>query len=190
MLKPDSQQTQVFFEQLPIGGLWESEYNTQAINRLYFDHSQINLFNHKDALFIDRKTAINYHDPKLLATPIPAANGVSSAFALARMYAMHANEGVWEGDTLIDPTVLAKMRQINATGMDGVMPATMHWRAGFHRLFSLQNTPNAYGHMGYNGSVAFCDPDRGLALAFIHNFDTTMLNDVRQFVLTELALVV
>lgn len=190
VLKPDSQQTQVFFEQLPIGGLWESEYNTQAINRLYFDHSQINLFNHKDALFIDRKTAINYHDPKLLATPIPAANGVSSAFALARMYAMHANEGVWEGDTLIDPTVLAKMRQINTTGMDGVMPATMHWRAGFHRLFSLQNTPNAYGHMGYNGSVAFCDPDRALALAFIHNFDTTMLNDVRQFVLTELALVV
>ena len=42
--------------------------------------------------------------------------------------------------------------------------------------------------MGYNGSVAWCDPERQLSFAFIHNFDTTMLNDVRQFALTEAVL--
>lgn len=190
VLKPDSDATQAFFGRLPIARLWHGEQTTAAINRLYFDHSQIHIINHKDALFVERKTAINYHDPKLLVAPIPAANGVSSAAALARLYAMHANHGVWAGRAMIDPITLAKMRQINTTGMDGVMPAAMHWRAGFHRLFGLQDAPNAYGHMGYNGSVAFCDPDRGLALAFIHNFDTTMLSDVRQFVVTELALMV
>ena len=59
---------------------------------------------------------------------------------------------------------------------------------GFHRLFSLQDVPDGYGHMGYNGSVAFCEPSRRLSFAFIHNFDTTMLNDVRQFALSEMAL--
>jgi hypothetical protein len=42
--------------------------------------------------------------------------------------------------------------------------------------------------MGYNGSVAWCDPARQLSFAFIHNFDATMLNDVRQFALTEAVL--
>jgi hypothetical protein len=42
--------------------------------------------------------------------------------------------------------------------------------------------------MGYNGSVAWCDPTRQLSFAFIHNFDVTMLNDVRQFALTEAVL--
>lgn len=42
--------------------------------------------------------------------------------------------------------------------------------------------------MGYNGSVAWCDPARQLSFAFIHNFDTTMLNDIRQFALTEAVL--
>ncbi|STZ01559.1 Beta-lactamase [Moraxella lacunata] len=125
---------------------------------------------------------------RVLQAVIPAANGVSTAHALATIYAMHANGGVWQGQTLITPAVLADMRAVRVDGFDAVMPANMRWRSGFHRLFSLQHTPNAYGHMGYNGSVAFCDPDRHLSFAFIHNFDTTMLNDVRQFVLSETAI--
>jgi len=82
-------------------------------------------------------------------------------------------------------------------GLDAVMPAPMQWRLGYHRLFSLcQKTDNevggtrkqGFGHMGYNGSVAWCDPARQLSFAFIHNFDATMLNDVRQFALTEAVL--
>jgi CubicO group peptidase (beta-lactamase class C family) len=73
----------------------------------------------------------------------------------------------------------------------------MDWRLGYHRLFSIcQNVDSemlkanqqGFGHMGYNGSVAWCDPAQQLSFAFIHNFDTTMLNDVRQFALTEAVL--
>lgn len=188
VLKKDSQKALDLYQSLPIKAWGELEtLDTQSIAKLYFDPSKMNLINYKNALMLDGKTPVNYYDSKLLASPIPAANGVSTSLALATLYAMHANDGVWQGQTMIDQATLQTMRTIYSDGFDAVMPANMHWRAGFHRLFSTQNTPNAYGHMGYNGSVAFCDPDRRLALAFIHNFDTVMLNDVRQFVLSELA---
>lgn len=158
---------------------------TTAINRLYFDTPSMNMQNYKNALLADGKTPIDYHDKDLLCVPMPSANGVSTSYALALMYAMHANNGVWQGKTLINSDVMRVLRQVRTHSVDAVMPADMRWRAGFHKLFTMYHAPNAYGHMGYNGSVAFCDPDRQLSLAFIHNFDTTMLNDVRQFVITE-----
>jgi CubicO group peptidase (beta-lactamase class C family) len=67
-----------------------------------------------------------------------------------------------------------------------VMPAVMRWRLGYHRVFSLlHDTTTAFGHMGYNGSMAWCDPNRDLAVAFVHNYDVTMLGDIRQFILNE-----
>lgn len=188
-IKPDSEQTKQLLNDLPVSADWRAlsggDLTTQSINRLYFDSAKMNLTNYKRALTTDGKTPVDYYDEQYVGVPIPAANGVSSSHALAVLYAMHANDGVWQGKALIDGKTLAQMRTMYSDGFDAVMPANMNWRAGFHRLFSIYRAPNAYGHMGYNGSVAFCDPDRKLAFAFIHNFDTTMLNDVRQFVLSE-----
>ena len=161
---------------------------TQTINKQYFDTAQLNLVNYKHALIPDGKTPLDYHHPDYLGVPIPGANGVSTANALATIYAMHANDGVHDGQTIIDQETLKRLRCVYTQGLDAVMPADMAWRLGFHRLFSVQPSTEAYGHMGYNGSVAFCDPRRRLAVAFIHNFDTTMLNDVRQFIITEAVL--
>ena len=58
----------------------------------------------------------------------------------------------------------------------------------FVTIINAQNKSikaQGFGHMGYNGSVAWCDPARQLSFAFVHNFDVTMLNDIRQFALTE-----
>lgn len=191
VLKPDSDTAKALFSSLPISPLWKQKTDmltTQSVNQQYFDPSLLNLRNYKEALLADGKTPIDYHCIQNVSIPIPAANGVSSSHALATLYAMHANDGVWQGQLLIDPDTLRTMRDVYVFGTDAVMPAQMNWRAGFHRLFTLQSAPNAYGHMGYNGSVAFCDPDRRLSVAFIHNFDTTMLNDIRQFVVSEMAL--
>lgn len=191
-LKPDSPQTVQTLSKLPAAKLWQdalgsTDLGTASINRLYFDTSKMNLTNYKNALMPNGRDGVEYYSPSVMCAKIPAANGVSSAHALALIYAMHANGGVWQDQTLISPAVMADLRRVQVDGFDAVMPANMRWRTGFHRLFSVQHTPNAYGHMGYNGSVAFCDPDRKLSFAFIHNFDTTMLNDVRQFVLSEMA---
>lgn len=190
-LKPDSAEVLEALASFGVSALWADKVTsltTANINKLYFDTAKMNLVNYKNALMPNGRDGLQYHTHEVLQAIIPAANGVSTAHALATIYAMHANGGVWQGKTLISPDVMADLRRVQVDGFDAVMPANMRWRTGFHRLFSLQHTPNAYGHMGYNGSVAFCDPDRGLGFAFIHNFDTTMLNDVRQFVLAETAI--
>jgi len=173
--------------------------NTTRINSLYFNTSQLNLKNYKSALIPAGKQALDYHNRQTLQAVIPAANGVASAKALATIYAMLANGGVWQGKTLIDSATFEQLSTPQVEGLDAVMPAAMKWRLGYHRLFSLYEKKDAtnkrmnpalsgFGHMGYNGSVAWCDPERQLSFAFIHNFDTTMLNDIRQFALTEAVL--
>ena len=172
--------------------------DTAKINRLYFDNNQLNLKNYKSALVLANKQPIDYYNQQTLQAIIPAANGVASAQALATIYAMLANGGQWQGQTLIDQATFQQLSTPQVTGMDAVMPAHMDWRLGYHRRFSIcdnegfhtttdtdQNLNQAFGHMGYNGSVAWCDPAQQLSFAFIHNFDVTMLNDICQFALTE-----
>ena len=165
--------------------------DTAKINRLYFNNSQLNLKNYKSALVLANKQPIDYYDKRTLQAIIPAANGVASAQALATIYAILANGGVWQGETLIDEATFKQLSTLQVTGMDAVMPAKMNWRLGYHRRFSIchseadHDRAQGFGHMGYNGSVAWCDPERQLSFAFIHNFDVTMLNDIRQFALTE-----
>ena len=173
--------------------------NTARINSLYFNTTQLNLKNYKAALIPAGKHALDCHKSQTLQAVIPAANGVASAKALATIYAMLANGGIWQGNALIDSATFEQLSTPQVEGLDAVMPAAMKWRLGYHRLFSLYANNDdtdkgmspalsGFGHMGYNGSVAWCDPERQLSFAFIHNFDTTMLNDVRQFALTEAVL--
>ena len=168
--------------------------DTAKINRLYFNNSQLNLKNYKSALILANKQLIDYYDKRTLQAIIPAANGVASARALATIYAMLANGGKWQGQTFINEATFKQLSTPQVTGMDAVMPAKMNWRLGYHRRFSICHSEasndrvQGFGHMGYNGSVAWCDPARQLSFAFIHNFDVTMLNDIRQFALTEAVL--
>lgn len=173
--------------------------NTNKINSLYFDSSQLNLKNYKAALVPTNRQPVDYHKRETLQAIIPAANGVASAEALTIIYAMLANGGEWQGQTMIDQETFQQLATPQVVGLDAVMPAQMHWRLGYHRVFALCDEGRSiddsvkpqslrFGHMGYNGSVAWCDPARQLSFAFIHNFDTTMLNDIRQFALTEAVL--
>lgn len=174
-----------------------SMLDTMQINSLYFNKSHLNLKNYKAALIPDDKNTLDYHNRATLQAVIPAANGVASAQALATIYAMLANGGTWQGQTLIDNDIVQQLSVPQVTGLDAVMPAKMYWRLGYHRVFHLcldkdaeiiDSEWSSFGHMGYNGSVAWCDPKRQLSFAFIHNFDTTMLHDIRQFALTETVL--
>lgn len=221
-LKADSQHTLDVYANLPSYAYWQQQtlnnlqkedshdshraaneqnnlptLDTARINRLYFNTHNLNLKNYKAALVPAGKQPIDYYSRETLQAIIPAANGVASAQALATIYAMLANGGVWQGNTLIDNKTFRQLSTPQVDGLDAVMPAAMHWRLGYHRLFSvsqdnddqaLDSKEQGFGHMGYNGSVAWCDPARQLSFAFVHNFDATMLNDIRQFALTEAVL--
>ncbi len=206
-LKADSEQTLNTYAQLPSYECWQhlavtnelapasTALTATQINRLYFNHSAINASNYRAALVPANKQPIDYYNEQTLQAIIPAANGVASATALATIYAMLANGGTWQGKTLIDEATFAQLSKVHINGDDAVMPAKMQWRLGYHRLFSIcpngnealanNSAEQGFGHMGYNGSVAWCEPTRKLSFAFIHNFDATMLNDIRQFALSE-----
>ena len=174
--------------------------STLQINSLYFDVSNLSKSDYKRALVANARAPLDYYEKDSLSAVIPAANGVASAHALAIIYAMLADGGIWQGKTLIDEATFTELSRIYVTGSDAIMPAatnsntpqessSMQWRLGYHRLFSVcHEAGQGFGHMGYNGSVAWCEPKRQLAFAFVHNFDTTMLTDIRQFALTEVVL--
>lgn len=192
LLTQDTDSTLRFYQSLPFYPEWltlsqsGSPLTTQAINALYFQPANINIEDYKSALVPIGSRQFNYYHPVTLQAKIPAANGVASAIALATVYAMLANRGVWQGKTLINSAVFKALSTIHNQQFDKIMPAVMAWRLGYHRVFSLfHDVSDAFGHMGYNGSMAWCDPSRALAVSFVHNYDVTMLGDDRQFILNE-----
>ena len=192
LLTQDTDSTLRFYQSLPFYPAWltlsqsDSPLTTQAINALYFQPANINIEDYKSALVPIGSRQFNYYHPVTLQAKIPAANGVASAIALATVYAMLANRGVWQGKTLINSAVFKALSTIHNEQFDKIMPAVMAWRLGYHRVFSLfHDVSDAFGHMGYNGSMAWCDPSRALAVSFVHNYDVTMLGDDRQFILNE-----
>lgn len=197
MMVVDSQATLNFYQSLPLYKGWQTAFSqrypeknfshltTQQINGLYFDPTNIDINDYQSTLVPIGSRQFNYYHPSSLHAKIPAANSVASGEALATIYAMLANGGEWQGKQLISLDVFHQLKKIHNNQQDKVMPAVMQWRLGYHRVFSLSPADNAFGHMGYNGSMAWCDPSRQLAVAFTHNYDVTMMNDSRQFIINE-----
>ena len=101
---------------------------------------------------------------------IPAANGQFTARSLARMYAMIACGGELDGVRLLSEDQVREIGTIRNRTRDRVLFLPMHWRMGYHRAFAPgASAPMAFGHYGYGGSGAFCDPSRELAVAFTVN---------------------
>ena len=124
----------------------------------------------------------SFNDPAAVQACIPAANGMFTARSLARLYAVMANEGELDGVRLMSPHRVRQISQIQSRKIDKVVPLPMHWRLGYHRVFtSGPRTPNAFGHFGFQGSGAWCDPSRHLAVGFTVNSagGTTPFGDSR-----------
>lgn len=140
----------------------------------------------QDAMIPKGMKNFSFFSDEGLQAIIPAANGVFSANSLARIYAMLANGGEWQGQQLIRPEIFKQLSQIQYTRRDRIMPLPMHWRLGYHRILTLGKSSSGFGHMGFNGSGAWCDPERGLSFAYTHNFATTSITgDYRLWGLTQ-----
>jgi len=109
-------------------------------------------------------------DPRILDTPIPAANGLFTARSLARIYAMLAEGGTLDGVRLLSPRSIARASQVQTRGRDRVLQIPMHWRLGYHSAFTTRGRlATGFGHFGYGGSGAWCDPEQRLAVAMVTN---------------------
>lgn len=140
----------------------------------------------QDAMIPKGMGKLNMFSDKGLKAIIPAANGVFNAPSLAKIYAMLANGGVFDNHQFISAPTFQRLSQVQYTKRDRVMPLPMHWRLGYHRVLSLGKSSTGFGHIGFNGSGAWCDPERGLSFAYTHNFPTgSLTGDYRLWGLTQ-----
>jgi CubicO group peptidase (beta-lactamase class C family) len=140
----------------------------------------------QDAMIPKGMKHFSFFSPEGMQAVIPAANGAFSSDSLARIYAMLAARGEWQGQTLINADTFAKLSTVQSRKRDRIMPLPMHWRLGYHRVLSLGKASNGFGHIGFNGSGAWCDPERDLSFAYTHNFAAgSLTGDYRLWALTQ-----
>ena len=108
---------------------------------------------------------------------IPAGNGHFTARALAKMYAALAGDGSINGIRLVSPGRISHMQRLVTDRADIViLGMTINRSIGFilggkrgEEVTSLGPRKTAFGHTGAGGSVAFADPEVGLAIAVTLN---------------------
>lgn len=123
-----------------------------------------------DALAPHGIREFDFSADETVQVPIPAANGHFTARSLARLYAALGAGGELEGVRLLRPATLERATRVEVRGIDRVVPFPMQWRLGFHRAATSRGTlPSGFGHFGFGGSGAFCDPVSGVAVALVLN---------------------
>lgn len=119
------------------------------------------------------------NQPAAWTAALPAFGGVGSARGLAKIYAMLAAGGIWQGQQLVPPAVLTQLHTPLVNGMDRVLLMPTAFSAGammdpvdahgekLCRHFGPGK--KAFGHPGAGGSHAFADPEHGLSFAYVMN---------------------
>ena len=105
------------------------------------------------------------------AAEIPAANGIGTAAALAKIYA--ATMAPIDGVRLLNDDTRARA-SATVTPSDEpdlclVMPTTFGMGFMTHGMFTPYSGPGSFGHSGAGGSNAFAQPERQLAVGYVMN---------------------
>jgi CubicO group peptidase (beta-lactamase class C family) len=115
----------------------------------------------------------NYNDMwnarALRAAELPSSNGVGDARSLARLYASCL--GDVDGARTLQPATVERATAVQAKGKDEVLMIDSCFGLGFMlgSSFGAANPPSVFGHAGAGGSLAFADPERGLAFGYVMN---------------------
>ncbi len=104
-----------------------------------------------------------------LETVGPAFTGCFTARALAKLYGTLERGGSMGGVKLLDPDTLAAATTVQNDSPDLVLMIPVQWRLGFMGGGSFLSpagpNPQAFGHSGFGGSVAFADPKAEISMA-------------------------
>ena len=103
------------------------------------------------------------------AAEIPAANGITNARSLARMYA--ACIGEVDGVRLLQRNTVDAATRVQSAGEDLVLGYETRYATGFQLSFPFRPMAGegSFGHYGMGGSVGFADPGRRIAFAYVMN---------------------
>jgi CubicO group peptidase (beta-lactamase class C family) len=119
------------------------------------------------ALYFSGARSMMQGDTPFLDAEIPAANGVVTARALAKMYGAIANGGRVDGIQFLSPGLIAGLTGRRSLRLDRNLVIPLGFHMGYHQL-PFGAMPG-FGHVGLGGSLGWADPASGLAFAFVHN---------------------
>ena len=113
--------------------------------------------------------AVVQGDIPFLDSEIPAANGVTTARGLAKMYGALANGGRIDGTQFLSQDLVSGL-----TGRPSLLPdrnifVPLSFHLGYHSLPFPPGLMPGFGHAGLAGSVGWADPETGLSFGFVHN---------------------
>jgi CubicO group peptidase (beta-lactamase class C family) len=120
------------------------------------------------SMYFPGMKAVVQGDTPFLDAEIPAANGVTTARALAKMYGAIANGGRVDGTQF-----LSRERVEGLTGEPSYAPDRNIWvplsfHLGYHSV-PIPGVMPGFGHAGLAGSVGWADPESGMSFGFVHN---------------------
>lgn len=125
----------------------------------------------KKAAFLDRGSAPGGRgSAEWRMAEIPSANLHATARDLARMMSVVATGGALDHLAVLSEETLAQATRERIHGPDKVLPFDMSWAAGFTRNQGLNifgPNPEAVGHCGWGGSMAFADQAAGVSAAYV-----------------------
>ncbi|MEU9387414.1 serine hydrolase domain-containing protein [Streptomyces sp. NPDC048279] len=128
---------------------------------------------------------IDFNSAEVQAAELPASNGIGTARGLARMYA--ALIGEVDGVRLFTPETLASATAEQAAGVDRVIMMPTRFGSGY--MLPVETSPltgpRAFGHPGRGGSLAFADPEHGVAFGYVMNSIVEGGEDTRASTLVE-----
>ncbi len=130
----------------------------------------------------------NFNSRAVHAAEQPAANAITTARSLARLYA--ATIGEVDGMRLLDPATVEDATREQANGPDQVLIVNTRLGSGFFlpSPFSPLMGPRSFGHAGAGGSLAFADPARQVGFGYVMNqMQNNLSNDPRTAALIEAA---
>ena len=136
-----------------------------------------------------------WHDPRLHAAEIPAANGICDARSLACLYGACVDDVATASGQpfrILTPEQLSRAVVQKTEGPDVVlMGLDLQWGLGFNvntGLIALAGLggPSAFGHFGMGGSAGWADPDLHLGMGYVMNrMDLGTTGDTRSFSLMQ-----
>jgi CubicO group peptidase (beta-lactamase class C family) len=120
------------------------------------------------SMYFPGMKAVVQGEAPFLDSEIPAANGVTTARGLAKMYAAIANGGRVDGTQFLSPGLVAGLTGEPTFAPDRNLFLPMSFNLGYHSV-PIPGVMPGFGHAGLAGSVGWADPESGMSFGFVHN---------------------
>jgi CubicO group peptidase (beta-lactamase class C family) len=110
--------------------------------------------------------------PEWRSAEIPSTNGHGNARGVARVYSALANGGEIDGIHILSKNTLAEAVKEHSNGHDLINDRPSRFGLGFQLTQPerpLGPNKGTFGHFGAGGSLGYCDPEAGIAFAYVTN---------------------